>query len=205
MRAPPGYLKTEDFGKVLLLLRSLYGLKQAGFEWSEELEKFFLDYGFTCSQVDQAIYFRQNTEEHTVITVSVDDMAVTSKRLRDIERFKAELCERFNISDLGELTWLLGLKVERDRPKRTIALSQKAYVETILKRFRLQDAKTTLIPMNTSAILSTDQSPSTSDETNEMGNIPYQRGIRLLMYAATSTRPDITFPIAILSQFMRNP
>jgi hypothetical protein len=76
MRAPPGYLKMEDF-KVLLLLRSLYGLKQAGFEWSEALEKFLLDYGFTRSQVDQAVYFRRNTEEHTVITVSVDDMAMT--------------------------------------------------------------------------------------------------------------------------------
>jgi hypothetical protein len=102
----------EDFSKVLLLLRSLYGLKQAGFEWSEELEKFFLDYRFTHSQVYQAIYFRQNMEEHTVITVSVDDMAMTSKRLQDIEHFKAELHERFNISDLGELTWLVGLKVE---------------------------------------------------------------------------------------------
>jgi hypothetical protein len=102
----------EDFSKVLLLLRSLYGLKQAGFEWSEELEKFFIDYGFTRSQVDQAVYFRQNTEEHTVITVSVDDMAMTSKHLQDIEHFKAELCERFDMSDLGELTWLLGLKVE---------------------------------------------------------------------------------------------
>jgi hypothetical protein len=111
MRALPGYLKMEDFGKVLLLLRSLYGLKQAGFEWSEELEKFLLDYGFTRSQVDQAVYFRGNVEEHTVITVSVDDMAVTSKHLRDIERFKVELRERFDISDLGELTWLLGLKV----------------------------------------------------------------------------------------------
>jgi virulence-associated protein VapD len=99
-------------GKVLLLLRSLYGLKQAGFEWSEELKKFFLDYRFTRSQVDQAVYFRQKVEEHTVITVSVDDMAVTSKCLQDIEHFKVELRERFKISDLGELTWLLGLKVE---------------------------------------------------------------------------------------------
>jgi hypothetical protein len=112
MQVPPGYLKTEDFGKVLLLLRSLYGLKQAGFEWSEELKKFFLDYGFTCSQVDQAVYFRRNMEEHTVITVSVDDMAKTSKHLWDIEHFKVELRKRFDISDLGELTWLLGLKVE---------------------------------------------------------------------------------------------
>jgi hypothetical protein len=59
--------------------------------------------------------------------------------------------------------------------------------------------------MNASAILSTDQSPSTSDETNEMGDVPYQRGIRSLMYAATSTHPDIAFPVAILSRFMRNP
>jgi hypothetical protein len=112
MRVPPGYLKMEDFGKVLLLLRSLYRLKQAGFEWSEELENFFLDYGFTQSQVDQAVYLRRNAEEHTIITVSVDDMAMTSKHLRDIEHFKVELRERFDISDLGELTWLLGLKVE---------------------------------------------------------------------------------------------
>jgi hypothetical protein len=75
----------------------------------------------------------------------------------------------------------------------------------ILERFRLQDTKYTPIPMNTGAILSTDQLPSTSDEINEMGDIPYQRGIGLLMYAATSTRPDIAFPIAILSQFMHNP
>jgi hypothetical protein len=74
----------------------------------------------------------------------------------------------------------------------------------ILERFHLQDAKSTPIPMNAGAILSTDQSPSTSDETNEMGDIPHQRGIGLLMYATTSTCPDIAFPIAILSQFMCN-
>jgi hypothetical protein len=49
MRAPPGYLRSEDLGKVLKLLRSLYGLKQAGFEWLEELEKFFLDAKYTRS------------------------------------------------------------------------------------------------------------------------------------------------------------
>jgi hypothetical protein len=147
MQVPPRYLKTEDFSKVLLLLRSLYGLKQAKFEWSEELKKFFLDYGFTRSKGDQAVYFRRNAEEHTIITVSVDDMAVTSKHLQDIECFKVELHKRFDISDLGELTWLLGLKVERDQP---------------------------------------------------------QTGIRSLMYAATSTHPDIAFPITILSQFMWN-
>jgi hypothetical protein len=58
--------------------------------------------------------------------------------------------------------------------------------------------------MNAGTILSTDQSPSTSDETNEMGEISYQSGIGSLMYAATSTRPDITSSVTILSQFMQN-
>jgi hypothetical protein len=58
--------------------------------------------------------------------------------------------------------------------------------------------------MNAGIILSTDQSPSTNDEINEIGDVPYQRGIGSLMYAATSTRPDIAFPVAILSHFMRN-
>jgi hypothetical protein len=77
------------------------GLKQASFEWSEELEKFFLDAGCTRSQVDQAVYFRRISDEHTVITVSVDNMAITLCHMRHIERFKAKLRERFEISDLG--------------------------------------------------------------------------------------------------------
>ena len=205
MRAPPGYLKLGDAGKVLKLLRSLYGLKQAGFEWSEELAKVFLAIGFTRSQVDQAVYYKKSADEHMVITVSVDDMAVTSKHLAHIERFKSQLREHFEISDLGELSWLLGLKVERRRAERTITLSQKAYVKTVLERFHLEDAKATTIPMNTGTVLSTDQSPATHAEFEDMRDVPYQRGIGSLMYAATSTRPDIAFAVATLSQFMRNP
>jgi hypothetical protein len=79
LRAPPGYLKPNDQGKVLKLLRSLYGLKQAGFEWSEELASAFAKMGFSRSQIDQAVYYYRRTDKHMVITISVDDMAVTSK------------------------------------------------------------------------------------------------------------------------------
>jgi hypothetical protein len=108
MRVPPGYLKAQDEGKVLLLLCSLCGIKQAGFEWSEELEKFFLDARYMHSQVNQAVYFRCIAEEHTVITVSVDDMAVTSKHMKHIDCFKVQLHERFEISNLGELIRIEG-------------------------------------------------------------------------------------------------
>jgi hypothetical protein len=229
MHAPPGYLKSKDLGKVLKLLQSLYGLKQAGFEWSEELEKFSLHAGYTHSQVDQAVYFRRISDKHTVITVSVDDMAITvsvddmaitvsvddmaitvsvddmaitSKHLQHILHFKAKLCERFEISDLGELTWLLGLKGERNRSASTISLSQQAYVGTVIEHFHLQDVKSTSIPMNVGTSLSLEQSPSMHEETEDMQDIPYQQGIGSLMYAATSTHPDIALAVSILLQFM---
>jgi hypothetical protein len=140
-----------------------------------------------------------------VITSSVDDMTVTSRYLKHIEDFKGQLREHFEITDLGELGWLLGLKVERDRQARTITLSQQAYVETVLQRFHMQDAKPEYVPMKPGTILSTDQSPSSQTELEDMKDIPYQRAIGSLMYAAVSTRPDIAFPVAILSQFMHNP
>jgi hypothetical protein len=62
----------------------------AGFEWAEELV---------------------SNDEHMVITILVDDMVVTSQHLAHITHFKAQLREHFEITDLGKLTWLLGLKV----------------------------------------------------------------------------------------------
>jgi hypothetical protein len=182
----------------------LYGLKQARFEWSEELKKFFLDAKYTCSQVDQVVYFHRISDEYTVITVSVDGMAITSKHLQHILHFKAKLHERFRISDLGELTWLLGLKVECNRSASTISLSQQAHVRTVIECFHLQDAKSTSILMNVGASLSSEQSLSTHEETEDIQDVPYQRAIGSLMYAATSMCPDIAFAVSILSQFMRN-
>src|SRR5258705_13022036 len=204
MRAPAGYLKKGDEGKVLKLLRSLYGLKQAGYEWSEELKKFFTDSGFNQSQVDQGVYFRCTDQEHTVIMVSVDDMAITSAHLSDIVAFKAQLQTCFEITDLGELKWLLGLKVERDRAKRTIVLSQEAYVNTVLERFNMESANPAATPMDTGAALNATPEDQVT-QADDMRAVPYARAIGSLMYAATSTCPDISFAVSILSQFMRDP
>jgi hypothetical protein len=86
-----------------------------------------------------------------------------------------------------------------------LTLSQKAYVDTIVKRFYMGDAKSAQTPMEPTLTLSVDQGPATVQEIQAMRDVPYQRAIGSLMYTATSTRPDIAFPVATLSQFMRNP
>jgi len=81
IRAPPGYLSDGQQGKVLKLKQSLPGLKQAGFEWVKELAGVFKKLEFSCSKVDQAVYFMRNPKEHMVITISVDDMAITANHI----------------------------------------------------------------------------------------------------------------------------
>ena len=88
---------------------------------------------------------------------SVNDMTIAAKYLRTIERFKADLSCHFEISDLGEIHWLLRVEVTRDRRDRTISLSQHAYIESILKEFRMADCKPIITPMDLGAIFTHDQ------------------------------------------------
>jgi len=72
-------------------------------------------------------------------------MAVTSKHLQHITEFKECLHQYFDITDLGDLSWLLGLKVKRNQSKHTITLSQHAYINTILKCFHLTNEGSTIL------------------------------------------------------------
>jgi len=109
------------------------------------------------------------------------------------------------MTDLGPISWLLGIKVTRDRKNHTITLSQQSYVDSILARFNFTDAKPLSIPMDLNIAFSKDQCPMTPDDIARMHRIPYREAIGSLMYASVSTRPDISFTMSTLSQFLDNP
>ena len=66
------------------------------------------------SAVNQSVFYIRTKDEHTIIVVATDNMAITSKQLQDVEKLKNELCQHWKISNLGELTWYLGFWVCRD-------------------------------------------------------------------------------------------
>lgn len=109
------------------------------------------------------------------------------------------------MSDLGEIHWLLGFEITRNRPACTISLSQRSYLTDVLSRFNISESHPLSVPMQPGTILNTDQSPSSSQEIEEMKHIPYCELIRALMYASIGTRPDISFAVSLLAQFMSNP
>jgi hypothetical protein len=160
---------------------------------------------FQRSDVDQAVFYRRIEKSLMVVLVHVDDCTLIASTIALILAFKAQIAKHVEISDLGELHWLLGIEIKRNREARTIHLSQRSYIQSILRRYNFQDLKPLSIPMDPSTRLSTAQAPSTTQEFAAMRNVPYHEAVGSLMYAALGTRPDIAYAVQTVSRFAKNP
>jgi Reverse transcriptase (RNA-dependent DNA polymerase) len=87
--------------------------------------------GFTHCDVDQAMFFRRNRHSLVIVVVHVDDCTIGATSLPLIFGFKSEIRKHVEITDLGELHYLLGIEIIRDHEARTIAMSQHAYIDLV--------------------------------------------------------------------------
>ena len=134
---PPGF---RDNSKVVWRLqRALYGLKQALKAWYDTLQKTFECLGFMHSNADHSLFYKDEDSDLLIIAIYVDDKLIFSKNVDAIKHLKLQLSEHFEITDLGEARWILGMEVIWDCQQGTISLSQCRYIETILDRFGLKD------------------------------------------------------------------
>jgi len=106
------------------------------------------------------------------------------------------------MSDLGELHYCLGVEVEIDRANRTITMSQSKYIEEVLKRFNIEECKPIGIPLDVDSKLLKLTEEEFQGIQEEMQGIPYKAAVGSLMYAMVGTRPDLAFPVSMVSQFM---
>jgi len=143
--------------------------------------------------------------ELTVVVVHVDDCTIITTTIRLIEELKAGLRKHFEVTDLGELHWMLGIEVKRDRSGRMVHLSQQAYIDAILRRYHLSDLKLLSMPMDHQVRLSSDQAPASAAECAMMCNVPYRKAVSALNWAALATRPDIAFAVTTVTRFAANP
>jgi hypothetical protein len=206
MKPPRGVLKPGQEGKVLRLIKGLYGLKQAGRGWYLEMTKVFLkEMDFKRSAIDHSVYYRRGGDEHTIVAVATDDMALTSKRAADAEKFKSEIRKFWDITDHGPIQWFLGFEIKRDRKARTISINQRTYIEGMVEKFRLTNAKPVSTPMEPGAQFSIDQCPSTLNQSAKMRGVPYSEAIGSVLWPVVVSRPDAAFAVGVLSQFIQNP
>jgi hypothetical protein len=118
---------------------------------------------------------------------------------------KAFLAKHFEMTDLGEASYVLGIEISRNRSEGLLGLSQKAYIEKILNRFNMQNCVGTDVPISKGDKFSRDQAPKTDQEKLEMVDKPYASLVGSLMYAQVCTRPDIAFSVSVLGRFQSNP
>lgn len=198
MRQPQGYEVNNKEELVCKLSRGLYGLKQAAKLWNDELNYILQSFGFTQSKNDPCLYVKFIEEEVVYIIVHVDDFLIASRKIQTIDETAQFLMQKFSLVDLGILRCYLGIEV-RKNDEGIYCIRQSQYIDSILSRFALQDAKISSIPLDTGFFKNRDTSSPMSE------NEKYQQLIGALLYLAVNTRPDISASVTILSQFNKKP
>ncbi|GJW88143.1 retrotransposon protein, putative, ty1-copia subclass [Tanacetum coccineum] len=137
MVQPKGFVDPKHPNKVCKLQRSIYGLKQASRSWNKRFDEEIKKIGFTQNPDEPCVYLKASRSNVAFLVLYVDDILLMGSRL----------CKCFSMKDLGEAAYILGIKIIRDRSKRLIALSQSAYLEKTLKKFRMENSKKGYTPM----------------------------------------------------------
>ncbi|CAI7879868.1 unnamed protein product [Closterium sp. NIES-54] len=136
LRRPPGFTGSFPPGTQWSLRRPVYGLRQAPREWHDTLRTTLAALGFSSSTADPSLFLRTDPSlPPFYILVYVDDLVFATADTEALVHVKLELQKRHTCTDLGELTSYLGLRITRDRARRTITLTQSHMVQQVLQRF----------------------------------------------------------------------
>ena len=209
MRQPAGFEQYGPNGEELVcrLRKSLYGLKQAGREWNSLLNEWLVTskWKLTRCRSDYCLYYANRGGKVLIVGCYVDDLVITGNCPKLIRDFKADIGSRFKITDMGELKWILGMEVERDRKKRTLTLHQRKYINDILELFKMKDCHPKATPADSSVRLSKDDSPQTETEKAATDLTKYRQMVGKLVYLMVASEPMISFAVSQLSRFFSCP
>jgi hypothetical protein len=204
MKQPEGFHQGPP-NHVCHLKKSIYGLKQAARQWNKKMHSAFLSMGFKRLESDHSIYLYTTAEVKIIVPIHVDDITLASSSKTALDKAINDLSQHFRLKNLGPTSFLLGVEIIRDRPNRTIRLSQRQYIIDMLDNFGFADCNPISTPMNPGSALTWDMSPQSAEDIASMASVPYINAVGALMYLATTTRPDISYTVGVLGRFASKP
>ena len=193
---PPGFVVAGQEDKVYRLHKALYGLRQAPRAWNAKLDSTLKKKGFRQSNHEAAIYRRGSGNSLLLVGVYVDDLIITGAKEQDVESFKAEMKATFEMSDLGLLSFYLGIEVQQSTDG--ITLRQTHYAKRILELGGMVDCNPAVTPMEERLRLSKKSTAKEVDPTQ------YRQLVGSLRYLV-HTRPDLAFAVGFVSRFLERP
>ena len=196
VQQPPGFTAAGHEKKVLRLNKALYGLRQAPRAWNLKLDSSLRDRGFTRCASEHGMYTRGKGSSRVIVGVYVDDLIITGAKEGGVEAFKVEMQRLFRMSDLGLLSYYLGIEVRQS--KAAITLGQAAYARRLLQKANMAGCNPCHAPMEVRLKLSKVGTSAEVDATE------YRSLVGSLRYLV-HTRPDISFAVGLVSRFMEKP
>ncbi|KAL0406097.1 UNVERIFIED_CONTAM: Retrovirus-related Pol polyprotein from transposon TNT 1-94 [Sesamum latifolium] len=172
MDQPEGFTAVGEEQKVCRLQRSIYGLKQASRSWNTRFDEVIRGYDFIKNDYDPCIYKKISGSSVAYFVLYVDDILLIGNDVKMFGDIKAWLSTQFSMKDMGEASYILGIKIYRDRSRRMLGLTQSSYIE---------------------------KSPKTDEELKRMSNIPYTSALGSIQYAVQCSRPNVAYPLSAIA------
>jgi hypothetical protein len=180
---------------VLKLHKALYGLRQAPRAWNSKLDAELHNPSFRKCKSEYGLYTRAREKQRLIVGVYVDDLIIMGESIQEVSLFKSEMKHVFRMSDLGALSYYLGIEVRQD--PQDIWLCQSSYAMKLLERTGMKNCNPCAVPMEAKMKLSNDSDANPVDPTEYRSLI---ESLRYLLH----TRPELTFSVSYLSRFMEN-
>ena len=199
LEQPEGFERVGVNGQKMTcrLRKAIYGLKQAGRVWWRQIDDFLKASGFKNTNSDPCVYKSTDRLAPAIIALYVDDLVIAAVKIKDLDMIEQKLRQKYSMKPTGELSYILGIKVVRDKIRKTITMSQELYTQQIISKFGMQDCKDAESPFATGLELKRHDGPSEV--------FPYSQAVGSLMYLMLGTRPDIAHAVGVVSRYTKNP
>uniref|UniRef100_H3H8M3 Integrase catalytic domain-containing protein n=2 Tax=Phytophthora ramorum TaxID=164328 RepID=H3H8M3_PHYRM len=139
------------------------------------------------------------------VALYVDDLILASSNDELLESTKYALSKRFEMTDLGELEYFLGMEIKNNRDSGKATVRQTKFFKSILTKFGMQDSKPVKTPQDPGLKLTKNMCEGGCQHEDTMKNVPYRSAVGALMYLMVATRPDLAAAVGVLSQFSADP
>ncbi|CAM8984117.1 unnamed protein product [Rhodiola kirilowii] len=205
MKQPEGFSSKNGEHLVCKLNKSIYGLKQASRQWYMKFHNVITSFSFEENVMDQCIYLKVSGSKLGFLVLYVDDILLATNDKGFLYEVKPFLSKNFDMKDMGEASYIIGIKIHRDRSRGILGLSQEAYINKVLESFGMKNCSPSVAPIVKGDRFSLDQCPRNDIKREQMKNIPYASAVGSIMYAQVCTRPDIAYAVGVLERYQSNP
>ncbi|CAI7839597.1 unnamed protein product [Closterium sp. NIES-53] len=199
MAQPEGF--DDGSGRVLRLKKALYGLKQAPRQWYLKLRGVLEEIGFTPSSADHSLFMLGEGGQRSFMVVYVDDILIFSPSSNLVKEVMLKLQDKFKCKALGDVSFYLGLHIERDVEKRCMRVHQRKYLEALAANFGQSEGHVaTPFPSGFKCVKGPEEESVGEEERRCFHSL-----VGSLMYAAVNTRPDVAFATGQLARVVQCP